>query len=180
VSRYKIYQIDHYDPKIVGKKKRRLAVLYGALFSVFFLVFQICVNIFAIKLSFALLTLAPIVTGLSVWLYYKLESDLKRIKTIGDIEFTRSSIKKRIGDSLTEYEFRSIEKLELQKHIPSVNVGGGKTGYFSYILTIIFINSPSECLIISERPADRKQNLSIENTMKTLKKILEPKITIIP
>jgi hypothetical protein len=180
VSRYKIYQIDHYDPKIVGKKKRRLAVLYGALFSVFYLVFLICVNIFAIKLSIMLLTLIPIATGLYVWLHYKLKSDLKRIKAIGDIEFTRSSIKKRIGDSLTEYEFRSIEKLELQKHIPSVNAGGGKTGYFSYILTIIFINSTSESLIISGRPADKRQNLSIENTMKTLKKILEPKITILP
>jgi hypothetical protein len=179
VSRYKIYQIDHYDPKIVGKKKRRLAVLYGALFSVFYLVFHICVNILAVKLSIMLLTLAPTATGLYVWLYYRLKSDLKRIKTIGDIEFTRSCIKKRIGDSLTEYEFGSIEKLELQKHIPSVNAGGGKTGYFSYILTIMFINSSSESLIISERPADTRQNISIENTMKTLKKIIEPEITIL-
>lgn len=179
MSRYKIYQIDHYDPKKVGKKKRRLAVLYGALFSISYLVFHICVYILDIKPYIVFLTLVPPVLGLYIWLHYKLKSDLKRIKTIGDIEFTRSCIKKRIGDSFTEYGFGTIEKLELQKHIPSIDPGGGKNGYFSYILTIIFNNSSSESLIISERPVDNRQNLSIVNTMKTLKKIIEPQITII-
>jgi hypothetical protein len=180
MSRYKIYQIDHYDPKKVGKNKRRLAVLYGALFSISYLVFHVFVYILDIKPSVMFLTLVPLVLGLYIWLYYNLKSDLKRIKTIGDIEFTRSCIKKRIGDSLTEYEFRSIEKLELQRHIPSINSGGGKNDYFSYILTIVFSNSSSEYLIISEKTVDNRQNLSIANTMKTLKKIIEPQITIIP
>ena len=178
MSRYKIYQIDHYDPKIIGKKKRRLALLYGALFSIFYLIFHICVYVLGFKPSIMFLTLAPTALGLYLWLYYKLKSDLKRIKTIGDIEFTRSCIRKRIGDSFTEYEFRTIEKLELQKHIPSVNGGGGKTGYFSYILTIMFFNSPSESLIISESPADSRKNLSIVNTMKTLKKIIDSQVII--
>jgi hypothetical protein len=180
VSRYKIYQIDHYDPKKVGKKKRRLALLSGALFSIFYLFFQICVYNLGLKPSIILLILVPTALGLYLWLYYKLKSDIKRIKTIGDIEFTRSCVRKRIGDSFTEYEFRTIEKLELQKHIPSIDPGGGKNGYFSYILTIIFSNSSSESLIISERPVDNRQNLSITNTMKTLKKIIKPQITILP
>lgn len=125
------------------------------------------------------LTLLPTALGLYFWLYYKLKSDLRRIKTIGDIEFTRSCIKKRIGDSLTEYDFDAIEKIELQKHIPSVNAGGGKTGYFSYILHIVFHNSSTESLVVSDRPADKKQNLSIVDTMKTLKKIIQPQISII-
>ena len=180
MSRYKIYQIDHYDPKKVGKKKRRLALLSGALFSIFYLLFHICVYTLGFKPSIMFLTLVPIALGLYLWLYYKLKSDLKRIRTIGDIEFTRSCIRKRIGDSFTEYEFRTIEKLELQKHIPSIDSAGGKNGYFSYILTIIFSNSSSESLIISERAIENRQTLSITNTMKTLKKIIEPQITIIP
>jgi hypothetical protein len=179
MSRYKIYQIDHYDPKLVGKKKRRLAVLYGALFSISYIIFHICIYIFNIKSFIMFSTLTPLVLGLYVWIYYRLKSDLKRIKTIGDIEFTRTTIKKRIGDSITEYEFRSIEKIQLQKHIPSINAGMGKTGYFSYILTIIFKNSASESLIISERPVGNSHNLSIGNTLNTLKKITEPQITII-
>ena len=133
-----------------------------------------------LKPSIMFLTLVPTALGLYLWLYYKLKSDLKRIRTIGDIEFTRSCIRKRIGDSFTEYEFRTIEKLELQKHIPSIDSAGGKNGYFSYILTIIFSNSSSESLIISERAIENRQTLSITNTMKTLKKIIEPQITIIP
>jgi len=125
------------------------------------------------------LTMIPIVLGLYIWIYFRLKSDLKRIKTIGDIEFTRTTIKKRIGDAITEYEFQSIEKIELQKHIPSLNAGMGKTGYFSYILTIIFKNSASESLIISERPIGNRQTLSIGNTLNTLKKITGPQITII-
>jgi len=179
MSRYKIYQIDHYDPKLVGKKKRRLAVLYGAMFSISYIIFHICVYVLYIKISIMFSTLVPLVLGLYIWIYYRLKSDLKRIKTIGDIEFTRTTIKKRIGDSITEYEFKSIEKIELQKHIPSLNAGIGKGGYFSYILTIIFKNSASESLIISERPVGNRQTLSIGNTLNTLKKITEPQITII-
>jgi hypothetical protein len=178
MSRFKIYQINHYDPKLVGKKKRRLAVLYGALFSISYLAFHICVIILHIKPFIVFLTLVPPVLGLYIWLHHKLKSDLKRIKTIGDIEFTRNSIKKRIGDSLTEYEFREIEKLELQKHIPSIDSGGAKNGYFSYILNIIFINSSTESLVVSDRPVDKRQNLSIVDTLKTLKKIIQPQINI--
>lgn len=178
MSRFKIYQINHYDPKLVGKKKRRLAVLYGALFSISYLAFHICVIILHIKPFIVFLTLVPPVLGLYIWLHYKLKSDLKRIKTIGDIEFTRNCIKKRIGDSLTEYEFRTIEKLELQKHIPSIDSGGAKNGYFSYILNIIFINSSTESLVVSDRPVDKRQNLSIVDTLKTLKKIIQPQISI--
>jgi hypothetical protein len=178
MSRFKIYQINHYDPKLVGKKKRRLAVLYGALFSISYLVFHICTYNLNIKPFIVFLTLAPSVLGLYIWLHHKLKSDLKQIKTIGDIEFTKSCIKKRIGDSLTEYEFREIEKLELQKHIPSIDSGGAKNGYFSYILNIIFINSSTESLVVSDRPVDKKQNLSIVDTMKTLKKIVRLQISI--
>lgn len=179
MSHYKIYQIDHYDPKLVGKKKRRLAVIYGALFSVSYLIFYIGVYNLNIKTSIMFSTLIPLVMGLYILIYYKLKSDLKRIKTIGDIEFTRTAIKKRIGDSVTEYEFQSIEKIELQKHIPLLSFGLGKTGYFSYIITIIFRNSTSESLIVSERPVGNRQTLSIGYTLNTLKKITEPQITII-
>ena len=179
MSRYKIYQIDHYDPKLIGKKKRRLAVLYGALFSISYIIFHIGVFILNVKDSIMFSILIPLVVGLYIWIYYRLKSDTKRIRTIGDIEYTRTTIKKRIGDALTEYEFHSIEKIELQKHIPSINAGMGKSGYFSYILTIIFKDSASESLIISERPIGNSQTLSIGNTLNTLKKITEPQLTII-
>jgi hypothetical protein len=136
------------------------------------------VNIIGVKFFLFYSIAFPLILGLSIYLQYRLKSDLKKIKTIGDIEFTRTGIRKRIGDSLTEYEFHSIAKLELQKHIPAVTAGDGKSGYFSYILKIIFNNSSSESLVISDKPTDTKQDLSVVDTMKTLKKIIKSQISI--
>jgi len=88
-------------------------------------------------------------------------------------------IKKRIGDSITKYDFQTIKGLELEKHIPSVTAKDSKSGYFSYILRIFFYNSSTESLVVSDKPIDRRQNLSILETMKTLKKIIQPDIRII-
>jgi hypothetical protein len=101
------------------------------------------------------------------------------LKTIGDIEFTRTEIIKRIGDSITEYNLQSITGLELERHIPSVTAKDSKSGYFSYILRIIFNDSSTESLVVSDKPIDRRQNLSIVETMKTLKKIIKLEIRII-
>ena len=80
---------------------------------------------------------------------------------------------------MTEYDFQTIKQLELEKHIPAANRGSTKSGYFSFILKIVFINSSSESLIISDRPAETRQNLSILDTMNTLKKIIQPEVKIL-
>ena len=178
MSRFKIYQIDHYDPKVVGQKKRRLVLLYSIVTLVYIILFQIGINILYIRFSILLLITLPPIAGFYIYMHLKLKSDLKNIKTIGDIEFTRTGIRKRIGDSFAEYDFNTIEKLELQKHIPSITISRGKSSYFSYILKIIFINSSSESLVVSDKPVNKKQNLSIVDTMKTLKKFIHPQIMI--
>lgn len=104
-------------------------------------------------------------------LFLKLRSDNNKIKTIGEIEFTQSGINKRIGDSSISYPFTSIKKMVIQKHIPSVTIRDSRSGFFSYILGITFNDSQQEHLIVSDRPIDRKGNLSITETFKTLKKI---------
>jgi hypothetical protein len=119
------------------------------------------------------------VLGPFIYLHSKLKADLKQIKTIGDIEFTTRCIKKRIGDSYAEYEFQSIEKLELQKHIPDIDNSESKSGYFSYILKIVFKNSSTESIVISDKPVEKGRNLSIVDTMKTLNKIIQPEIRIL-
>lgn len=133
------------------------------------------------KANFLLLPIIilPISTGIYLFLHYKLKNEPRKLKTIGDIEFTRTVIKKRIGDSITEYNLQSIKRLELERHIPSVTAKDSKSGYFSYILKIIFNNSSTESLVVSDKHIDRRQNLSIVETMKTLKKIIQPEIRII-
>ena len=142
------------------------------------LTLQIGINIIHTNFDLALVLAIPFL-GLYLYLYSRIKNRLSKIKTIGDIEFTRTGIRKRIGDSMTEYDFQTIKQLELEKHIPAANRGSTKSGYFSFILKIVFLNSPSESLIISDRPADTRQNLSILDTMNTLKKIIQPEVKIL-
>jgi hypothetical protein len=176
MSRFKIYQVDHYNPELLGKRIKRLTIIMGSIYSLFLLTLQIGINILHTNADLGLFTAIPFL-GLYIYLYIRITKRLKRIKTIGDIEFTRTGIRKRIGDSITEYDFQTIEQLELLKHIPAVNRTSTKSGYFSYILRIVFNNSSSESLIISDKPTD-KRNLSIVETMNTLKKIIQPEVKI--
>lgn len=177
MSRFKVYQIDHYDPKLVGKRLNRLTVILGSIYTLFLLTLQIGINIFQTNSYLALLTAVPFL-GFYIYLYSRIKNRLSHIKTIGDIEFTRKGIRKRIGDSMTEYDFQTIRQLDLEKHIPAANRGSTKSGYFSFILKIVFVNSSSESLIVSDKPVNTKQNLSILETMNTLKKIIKPEVKI--
>jgi len=177
LSKFYIYQINHFDPNLFGRRKRRLTLLFAAIYPLFMLSFQIAVNFLNIKANLLLIISLPICLALYFYLIFKIKSGLKQIKTIGDIEFTRHSIKKRIGDSFAEYDFRTIEKLELHKYLPDAT-SGNNNRYFSYILKIIFINSYAESIVVSDKPEDKRQNLSIVDTMKTLKKLIQPEIII--
>lgn len=177
MSCYRIYQIDHFDPQIVGKNKRRLAMIISIATFIFIIVYQAGIQILHIHYLIMLSSLL-ILLSFSFYINSRLKSDLRKIRTIGELEFTRSCIKKRLGDSYVEYDFRSIKVLELRKHIPGLSVTESKSGYFSYILKIVFINLQTESIILSDKPIDKRQDLSIVETLKTLKKILPAEIII--
>jgi hypothetical protein len=120
-----------------------------------------------------------LISGFYLFFYFKFKSDLKQIKTIGEIEFTRTLIRKIIADSVSEYDYKTIESIQLERHIPSDTIKESKTGYFSYIIKIVFADSRTEMLVISDKPVDSKYDISIVETMKTLKKIIHPGISII-
>jgi len=178
MSKYRIYRIDHPDPPVLGKRKRIIAGIYAISSPIFVLTFNIMINTLNIEtykiMIFFVLPFLIIYLGL----FLKLRSDNSKIKTIGEIEFSQSGINKKIGDSTTSYPFTSIKKLEIQKHIPAVTIRESKSGFFSYILGITFNDSTQEFVIISDRPIDKKGNLSISETFKTLKKIRPTDIEI--
>ena len=178
MSRFIIYQINHYDPQIFGRRKRRLLYIYSGLVFVFMLAIQILISVFHIEVLLFLPVLMPLIFVSFFYLRSRFKPDIKQIKTIGEIEFTKSGIKKRIGDSHAEYEFRSIEKIELQKHIPEIKPISLTGPYFSYILKIVFKNSTTESLVVSNKSADERLNLSIVDTMRTLKKLIKTEIMI--
>jgi uncharacterized membrane protein len=179
MSRFKIYQIDHFDPQMVGWKKRRLKALYAVMFFVFFITFQLSLVFLSGKMLLLFIIYVFLIAGFYLFFYIKFKSDLKQIKTIGEIEFTRTLIRKTIADSVSEYDYKTIESIHLERHIPSDTIKGSKTGYFSYIITIIFTDSRIEMLVISDKPVESRYDISIVETMKTLKKIIHPEISII-
>jgi hypothetical protein len=77
------------------------------------------------------------------------------------------------------FDPNSIKVLELEKHIPSITAKDSKSGYFSYILRIVFNDSKTESLVVSDKPIDKRLNLSIIYTLKTLKKLTMTDISII-
>lgn len=178
MSRFSIFQINHPDPVKLGRTKRRQIFLYGGLSTLFFALLQFGMIILKIDFNAAFFSLVPLILAIAFFFNHKLKADLKQIKTIGDIEFTRSGITKRIGDSLSEYEFVSIEKLELQKHIPAITPRRNKSGYFSHILKIVFTDNLTESLVVSDEPVDKRLDLSITDTLKTLKKLIHTEIDI--
>lgn len=177
MSRFRIYQIDHFDPKIVGQHVRRQIILYAALSPILVLIFAIFLMALKMSMEILLVIFIPLI-GFYIYYFTKLGSKIKNIKSIGEIEFTRTSVRKRIGDSITEYKFQQVKKFELQKHLPTVGISGNLSENFTYILKIIFLNSSSESIVVSSQPIDTKLNISIVETMKTLKKIIETEITI--
>lgn len=177
MSRFRIFQVNHYDPEIMGRKKRRLFIVYSLFTPLIIIAFNF---VFQTRHKPLLLSaiILPVFTAVYLYAYFRLKNEPGEMKTIGDIEFSRNLIKKRIGDSATEYNLNSIKLLELKRHIPSVTAKNSKSGYFSYILRITFMNSSSESLVVSDKPLDGRQNISIVDTLTTLKKIIQPEVLI--
>ncbi len=104
------------------------------------MIFMLIHQLFGIGFFILFLGSIPAIGGFYLYLYFKLKCDNRKIQTIGDIEFTRTGIKKHIGDSLSEFSYQSIKSIELQKHIPAVTIAESKSGFFSYLLSITFLD----------------------------------------
>jgi hypothetical protein len=177
MSRFKVLKIDHFDPVLVGKRNRWIFYLYSITIVILLFLF----NIHGSLKDNAYTTMSvimPVVIVIFILLIWRLKRTIKKIKTIGEIEFTTSCIKKLIGDSLVEYNYQMIKVIEVSKHIPATSIRESKTGYFSYILKIIFQDSLTESLVIADRSIDRKKDISILETLKTLKRICSCEIKL--
>jgi hypothetical protein len=171
MSHFRILSVDHYDPVSIGKKNRILYVIYGIIPTLFILAFNIG-EFASISILPRLLISVPVLSLIYIFLLRKIRADINSVKTIGEIEITQSFLKKRIGDSTEEYYFQSIKELTLSKHLPATRLKESKSGYFSYILKIVFTDGREESLIVSDRSVDHNNKLSIAETVKTLKKIV--------
>lgn len=171
MSKFKIFRINHYDPVWVGKRRRRLNLIFAALAILSAPLMIIIHNLLKIGIGESNLILLISLWGFYLLLYLKLKSENKNIRIIGEIEFTKTGIIKQIGDSLTVINYHSINSVELQKHIPALTFKESKSGFYTYILSIYFKDSHKETFIVSDRPSGTWKNLSITETIKTIKKL---------
>jgi len=179
MSKYRILRIDHYDPISVGKRRRRINIMFAVIAMLSAPIIILIHQQFNVGIDETNLMLMILFWGLLFLLFRKFKNENNKYKTIGDIEFTRKRIIKRIGDTFSETSYNSIESIELQKHIPALTISGSKSGFYTYILSIKFKDSHKDSIIVSDRPLDKMQNLSITDTIKTLKRIITTKINII-
>jgi hypothetical protein len=178
MSKYKIYRIDHYDPIWIGKRRRRINTMYAVMSFVFIVIFLLVHEIFDISFMKLYIITILVIGGFYFYFYRKLKAENQKIITIGDIEFTKTAIIKHIGDSSTEYSYNSIISIELQRHIPALTAAESKSGFYTYILSLVFIDSHKESLVVSDRPLGKWRDLSITETIKTLKKIISADVIL--
>jgi hypothetical protein len=177
MSKFKIYRIDH-DPIRFGRRRRRMNVFFGIMSFVFIISYLILNQLFNLSFVKSYLVTILVVGGFYYYFYFRLKAGNKKIKAIGDIEFTRTCIVKHIGDSSTEFNYSSIKTIELMRHIPALKVSDSKSGFFTYILTLDFKDDHKENLVVSDKPLEEARDLSITETLKTLKKIISSDVIL--
>ena len=141
MSKYKILRVDHYDPVSIGKRRRRINIVFAAISILGAPIIILIHQLFNIGIDETNLILMILFGGLLFLLFRKLKTENNRYKTIGDIEFTKKRIIKRIGDTFSETSYDSIESIELLKHIPALTISESKSGFYTYILSIKFKDS---------------------------------------
>lgn len=177
MSHFKILRVDHYDPVSMGKKNRILYTIYGVIPTLFILSFNLG-DYGTTSYHTKLIISIPALAIIYFLLIRKVRSDINKLKCIGDIEITQSGLKKRIGDALTEYKFKSVKELTLQKHIPATSRKESKSKYFSYILHMKLTDGSEESIVVSDRSIDHDHKISLLETFKTLKKIVTFEVKI--
>jgi len=171
MSRFRILRIDHFNPVSIGKRNRFLYAVYGTIPTLFIISFNLG-HYGKSSLNLRLMISLPVLALIYFLLLKKIRSAADNMKTIGEFEITQSVLRKKIGDSVSEYRFQMVKEIRLTKHIPATRVRESKSGYYSYILRISFFNSPDESFVLSDRSIDHDHKISIIDTMKTLKKIV--------
>ena len=179
MSKYDLYRIDATDPKILGKRSKRLIIGYSILLLLTY--FTLNSNIFIKEHRISKLTYHIILFFLiiaTLFLIFIIRRQIKKIKKIGTLEFTRTTIRKEIGDLITEYQIEEIIRIEVNKHLRALTVFGSKTGSLTYIIKIIQNDLKEDQFVVSDKPSDYGKKLSLIDTLNTLKKIANLDIKI--
>jgi hypothetical protein len=93
------------------------------------------------------------------------------LQKIGTIEFTKTNVKKEIGDLTSSYSYNDLIKIELEDYFKDVSLSWNKPDTLTKSLKIVHKDFTEESFIISNKSIDFKQKISIVDSLKTLKKL---------
>jgi hypothetical protein len=98
-----------------------------------------------------------------------MKKQVENLKEIGTLEFTKTCIKKEIGNLSMTYEYDIILQIEVEKYLRDLSISSNKNGPSIYILKITCRNSSQDNFIVSNRSLDFRQRIGIIDTLKTIK-----------
>jgi len=170
MSKYKIYRPESTDPKKLGRRNKILYVMYTI---VFFLLLM-TINLYyefknepnSLILYFSILIIIICITA---YVIYKIRKQANTLKTIGTLEFTRTCIKKEIGDLSSIYYYDNMRQIEVEKYLRDLSISSNKYGSSIYILKITNKNSLQDNFIVSNMSIDSRQKIGIIDTLNVVK-----------
>jgi hypothetical protein len=172
MSKFKIYRTISPDPGKTGRKNRLLYIVYTVAFSLLFLTINFYYKFeekhFPLISYFSILILLIIIT---VFVFYRMKKQVRDLKPIGTIEFTKTSVKKVIGDLETSCTYDSILEIEAGKYLREMTVSVVKNGPSIYIIKIINKDNTQASFIVSNRSTDFRQKIGIIETLKAVRSL---------
>lgn len=170
MSKYKIYRAESSDPKEIGRRNKKLYIVY----TIAFFLLILTINLYykfkdehnSLILYFSILIVIICITAFVI---YKMRKQVNNLKTIGTLEFTKTCIKKEIGDLSTTYNYDSMLQIEVEKYLRDLSISSNKYGSSIYILKITNKNSSQDNFIVSNMSIDFGQKIGIIDTLNTVK-----------
>ena len=172
MSKYRLYRVNNSDPKQTGRKNRWLYTIY---FLLFFLLLRLPDFFNSLNRKkfpwYGYVTFAAIIVFIIVVVFKKLNSISDSLVSIGTLEFTKTHIKKEIGDLMYTYRYEDILRIELEVYTRDVTISLTRTSSITHLLRIILRDYTEDSFVISDKSLDFKQKFGIEDSLKTICKI---------
>jgi hypothetical protein len=170
MSKFKIYRAESFDPKEIGQRNKKLYFVY----TIVFFLLLLTINLYykfkdehnSLILYFSILIVIICITA---FIIYKMRKQVNNLKTIGTLEFTKTCIKKEIGDLSTSYNYDKILQIQVEKYLRDLSISSNKYGSSFYILKITNKPNSQDHFIVSNMSIDLRRKIGIIDTLNIVK-----------
>jgi len=170
MSKFKIYREESSEPQKIQKKNSFLYIIYIIAFFLILLTINIYYKFEEEQISLIIyFTILILLISITAYVIYRMRKQVKNLKSIGTLEFTKAFIKKVIGDLETTYSYDNILQIEVEKYLRDLSISSNKNGSSIVIIKILNKDCSQDKFILSNRSIDFKQKIGIIDTLKTVK-----------